>query len=52
MRGKADKDNNREITVMELFKYIHTDVVKRSKQKQHPQLIAPQSMYNMVITKW
>lgn len=52
LRGKSDKDGNKEITIMELFKYIHSDVVKRSKDKQHPQLIAPQGLYNSVIFKW
>lgn len=52
LRGKSDKDGNKEITIMELFKYIHSDVVKRSKDKQHPQLIAPQSLHNAVIFKW
>lgn len=52
LRGKSDKDGNKEITVMELFKYIHGDVVKRSRDRQHPQLIAPQSLHNMVVFKW
>lgn len=52
LRGKADKDSNREITVIELFRYIYGDVMKRSKEQQHPQLIAPQSMYDVVVTKW
>lgn len=52
LRGKSDKDGNMEITVMELFRYIHEDVVKRSKDKQHPQLIAPQSLHNAVVFKW
>lgn len=52
LRGKSDKDNNRQVTVIELFKYIYGDVLKRSKEEQHPQLIAPKSMYNVVVTKW
>ena len=52
LRGKSDKDNNRQITVMELFKYIYSDVLKRSNEQQHPQLIAPPSMHNVVLTKW
>lgn len=50
--GKSDTDGNREITVMELFKYVHSDVVRRSRDTQHPQLIAPQNLYNLVLTKW
>ncbi|MDE5975336.1 MAG: caspase family protein [Muribaculaceae bacterium] len=52
MRGKSDEDGNREITLLELFKYIHKDVVKHSKDTQHPQLIAPKSMHNIVMAKW
>ena len=52
LRGKSDTDNNRQITVMELFKYIYADVLKRSIEFQHPQLIAPESMYHKVIAEW
>lgn len=52
LRGKSDSDNNKEITVLELFKYIYGDVLKRSKEKQHPQLIAPKSLYDVVVAKW
>ena len=52
LRGKSDSDNNKEITVLELFKYIYGDVLKRSNEKQHPQLIGPKSMYDVVVAKW
>lgn len=52
LRGKSDSDNNKEITVLELFKYIYGDVLKRSNEKQHPQLIAPKGMYDVVVAKW
>jgi uncharacterized caspase-like protein len=52
LRGKADTDNNRQITVIELFKYIYGDVLKHSQEKQHPQLIAPKSLYDVVISSW
>lgn len=52
MRGKADKDADKKITVMELFKYIYGDVVKRSDSRQHPQLIAPETMHDRVLTVW
>lgn len=52
LRGKADKDGNRKITIMELFKYIYGDVLKHTNSKQHPQLIAPENMYNSVIYVW
>ncbi|MCH5318640.1 MAG: caspase family protein [Paramuribaculum sp.] len=50
--GKSDENGDKKITVLELFKYIHGDVIRRSKDRQHPQLIAPKSMYNTVVTKW
>ena len=52
LQGKSDKDGNKEITVLELFKYVYGDVLKRSKEKQHPQLIAPKEMYDVVVAKW
>lgn len=52
LRGKSDKNKNKEITVLELFKYIYGDVLKRSNNSQHPQLIAPKSMYDVVVAKW
>lgn len=52
LRGKADSDHNKKITLMELFRYIHGDVLKRSENKQHPQMIAPKNMYDVVVTRW
>lgn len=52
MRGKADDNQDREITIMELFKYIYKDVTTRTKKKQHPQLIAPRAMYGNVVMTW
>lgn len=52
LRGKADKDNNKQLTVIELFKYIYGDVLKHSNKRQHPQLIAPESMYDKVLMAW
>lgn len=52
LRGKADDNHDRQITVIELFKYIHKDVTRRTKSEQHPQLIAPPDMYECVIAKW
>lgn len=52
MRGKADKNNDRNVTVIELFKYIYGDVTRRSGQEQHPQLIAPKNMYDQQVIKW
>ncbi len=52
LKGKSDKNGDKNITVIELFKYIHGDVMKHSKNKQHPQLIAPEGMYDVVVSKW
>lgn len=61
LRGKADADADKSITVLELFKYIYGDVSKRAernvrpdgtREQQHPQLIGPKSMHNVVLAKW
>lgn len=52
LRGAADKDHNRQVTVKELFNYLYKDVVRRSNNRQHPQLIAPRSMYDTVVATW
>ncbi len=52
MRGKSDKNADKRITVEELFRYAYNDVLVHSKKQQHPQLIAPKTMYNVVVTKW
>ncbi len=52
LKGKSDKNGDRKVTVMELFKYIHGDVIKHSGDKQHPQLIAPANMHDVVVTSW
>ena len=51
-RGKSDYDHDRKVTVLELFKYIHADVARRSGKGQHPVLIAPQNMLDVVIADW
>lgn len=55
LRGKADKNQDKQVSIIELFKYIYGDVVKRTQKTdypQHPQLIAPESMYDKVVSKW
>lgn len=54
-RGKADANSNRELTIRELFKYTFNDVSTRAGKvgkQQHPQLIAPASMQDVVIWRW
>lgn len=52
MQGKADKDRNKQITIIELFEYAYNDVVKRVNSAQHPQLIGPKAMHKNVIISW
>lgn len=55
LRGKADENGDKQITVLELFKYVYNDVVARTKNQekpQHPQLIGPKSNFDAVLTKW
>lgn len=51
LRGKADSDGDKNITVMELFKYVHKDVQLHNK-KQHPQLVTSKVLYNNVLMSW
>lgn len=52
IQGKSDDDGNKQITVIKLFKYIYNDVVRRSKSRQHPQLIAKKELYDIIVTNW
>ncbi|MDE7088526.1 MAG: caspase family protein [Prevotella sp.] len=55
LRGMADKNKDRQITLMELFRYVYNDVTARTRndsQVQHPVLIGPNSSHDIVITKW
>lgn len=52
LHGKADRDTNKKITIIELFKYIYGDVIQHTNDTQHPQLIGPKSLYDKVIYVW
>ncbi len=59
LRGKADADHNKQLTVEEVFKYTYNDVVKHMSMRseflgkeQHPMLIGPGSLHKLVLTKW
>ena len=55
LRGKADANGDRKITVAELYKYVYADVTERTKSSeapQHPQLIGPKRHFNVVLSKW
>ncbi len=51
LRGKADANDDKRVTVMELFKYVHKDVQLHNKQ-QHPQLVTSKSLYDTVLMNW
>lgn len=58
LRGKADFNADKQVTVLELFKYAYNDVVNRNgknvkpDEAQHPQLIAPKTQHNRVLMKY
>lgn len=55
LRGKADANNDKKITVSELFNYVYNDVVHTTKSlelSQHPQLIGVKSVTDAVIVDW
>lgn len=55
LRGKADANGDKAVTVIELFNYVYKDVLHstgKSKYPQHPQLIAPRSCHNNVVMQW
>lgn len=55
LRGKADNNGDKQISVLELFKYVYNDVVARTKNQekpQHPQLIGPKSNFDVILAKW
>lgn len=52
LRGKADSNRDKKVSVIELFKYVYSDVVRRSKGVQHPQLIAPERLHSAVLCNW
>lgn len=57
LRGKADANLDRQVTLIELFKYVHKDVTSKLKDKpierqMHPQLIGSTSLYETVLSKW
>lgn len=52
IRGLSDANEDKNITVMELYTFVYNDVVQRSKERQHPQLIATKEHQNDVIVSW
>ncbi len=56
LRGKADGNGDKNLTVSELYKYVYNDVREHVKSvpdcDQHPQLIGPSKLFDTVITSW
>lgn len=55
LRGMCDRDSDKQITLIELFNYVYSDVTARTKgteKQQHPQLIGPASMHGLVMASW
>ena len=51
LRGKADSNNDKKVTAIELFQYVHKDVQLHNKN-QHPQMVTSKSLYNNVLMNW
>jgi uncharacterized caspase-like protein len=59
LRGMADKNRDRSVTLIELYEYVYNEVVSRMNGSrevggmvQHPQLICPSRANNVVLAKW
>lgn len=55
LRGKADANNDKKITVRELFNYVYNDVqhtMTKFEGSQHPQLIGTKSAAEAVVIEW
>lgn len=55
LRGKADANKDKQITVMELFTYVYNDVqhtTAKMEASQHPQLIGVKEVANAVVVDW
>ena len=55
LRGKADANRDKKITVNELFKYVYNDVqhtTAKMNVSQHPQLIGQKSVADAVLIDW
>lgn len=55
LRGKADANRDKKITVKELFNYVYNDVQHSTSSmdaSQHPQLIGVKEVANVVVVDW
>lgn len=51
LRGMSDSNEDRAVTVSELYKYVYNEVVKINPE-QHPQLVSSKDALDAVILKW
>ena len=55
LRGKADANKDKRITVRELFNYVYNNVqhtTANMKASQHPQLIGVKEIAEAVVVDW
>ena len=52
LRGMADDNNDKNISLKEVFKYTFNDVTARTKSEQHPQLFSPEKEQSNVLMSW
>lgn len=55
LRGKADINGDNQVTMQELFKYVHSDVTRRFKNSdkgQHPMLFGSSYLFDTVLSQW
>lgn len=55
LRGKADANKDKKITVRELFNYVYNDVqhsTANMEASQHPQLIGVKEVADAVVVDW
>lgn len=55
IRGKADSNRDKKVTVKELFTYAYNDVLHSTAKmdsQQHPQMIGSKNVVNTVVADW
>lgn len=52
LKGSGDRNHDKKMTVNEVFRYVYNDVLRHSKNKQHPQLVTPKGMREDVLIDW
>lgn len=55
IRGKADSDNDKRITVRELFTFVYNDVLHstaKMEKQQHPQMIGSKKVLDTIVADW